>query len=659
MRKSLKAKLILVFVLAITLPLIVLGGLSYKSSVKVIEKGYQSSNLELVKEIEMNVEEFLQVYETAAEIFANSQGTKAVYESVEAKKFMLKGFENYLETDPRITSVYLATNRMHVFDPTWTDVPKGYNPTKTEWYQNAKKSQKSTWTQPYIDERTGDHIITVSTPAYTPSGKLFGVIGINVKMDNLSEKLNVIEVGQSGYPVLIGADHTILTHKDPSLIGVELPVPEIASALDTKEEGIVTYKWKGQNKFSTFKKISKTGWSVLITMDQSEVGALTQPILITTGLLVLFCIILASGLAIFQARGMVKPIMALESTMETVKDGDLTVRSQVESEDEIGQMASNFNIMIDHFSDMLSKSKAVAHSVSISAEELASGSEEVSASADEVARVIDEIAQGAGQQASETEIGVGLMSGLSDKIETLSKDSIIMSKAAESVADANTRGNQVMADLKLRTEENQASTLKISEAVKELELKSSEIGSILETITSIADQTNLLALNASIEAARAGEHGRGFAVVAEEIRKLAEGSNLAADSIKTIIEEIQNESKHTVEIMDVVYKSTEIQGQAVRSADEVFDEISHSAKKISDIIDEVTNFIDGVDKDKNQLLKAIETISAISEESAAATEEVTASVQQQTSAIEEVAKSAELLNTMADELQREISIFRI
>lgn len=88
MKKSLKMKLILVFVLAITIPLVVLGLLSYRSSAKVIEKGYKASNLELVKEIELNVVEFMHGYERAAEIFANSQGTKAVYESVEAKAYV-------------------------------------------------------------------------------------------------------------------------------------------------------------------------------------------------------------------------------------------------------------------------------------------------------------------------------------------------------------------------------------------------------------------------------------------------------------------------------------------------------------------------------------------------------------------------------------------
>ena len=658
MKKSLKTKLILVFVLAITGPLTLLGFLSYKSSVRVVEKNYMASNLELVHKIQLNIQEFMTGYERAVEIFANNQGTKDVYVSVEAKKLMLKGFENYIEKDPRVTAVYLATNRMHVFNPTWT-APKGYNPTENEWYQNAKKADATTWTKPFLNVETGELNVTVSSPVYSSSGKMFGVLGMDIKLNSLSEKLNATSIGQTGYPVLISSDNIILTHKKQDLIGTELTVPELVDALEKKDQGIVTYDWDGKHKFASFTKLKGLNWAVLATMDEAEIALMTRPILLTTGFLFLICILFAGILAIVQSRSIIRPILSLEATMEEVKNGNLTVTAKTNAEDEIGRMAQNFNIMIEHFREILSQSTSVTHSLSNSAENLASHSEEVSAAAEEISKVIEEVAVGASYQVTESEKGVTLMNSLSEKINTLTKDSQTMSVAAENVKDANQHGNKVMTDLKLRTEENQVSTLKISNAVKELEKKSIEIGGILETITSIADQTNLLALNASIEAARAGEHGRGFAVVADEIRKLAEGSNLAADNIKTIINEIQQDSKYTVKIMTSVYESTEIQGQAVISADKVFDDISQATEKISLIIDQVASFIDDVDKDKDALLKSIETVSAISEESAASTEEVTASVQQQTTAIEEVAKSAENLNIVADQLQKEISVFKI
>jgi len=659
MKQSLKIKLLVVFVLVISIPLVVLGTLTYRSTEKVVYKGYEESNLAIVKEVEYGVEKYMNSYKMAIEIFASNESSKNVYTDIAAKKMMMLGFESFLAENPDVLFLYMGTTRGDMFDPSWPDVPDDYDPTSRPWYQVAEETKETTWTAPYVDADTGEMIISLSTPVYNKAKKMIGVVAMDISLDSLSAEMNAIQIGQNGYPILIGPSNEVITHKDPAQIGGVLPIQDIVDALALSNEGLIEYEWNGSDKFATFKKVEELNWSVLVTMDHSEINALTRPILLTTIALMLICLVLGIAVAIFQARGLVKPILALEATMEKVKDGDLTVRSEVETKDEIGQMANNFNIMIDHFAEMLSKSKDVAHQVSISAEDLASSSEEVSASSDEVSRTIDEIAQGASEQASETEQGATLMNGLSEKIQVLTKDSDIMSEAAKSVVEANGRGTEAMNELKVKTNENSEATVRISTAVKELEKKSAEIGGILETITTIADQTNLLALNASIEAARAGEHGRGFAVVAEEIRKLAEGSGNAAENIGSIVAQIQDESKNTVNIMSEVLERSELQESAVESVDAVFEDIHSSTEKITDIIDEVAKFIDGVNTDKEKIVTSIGTISAVSEESAAASEEVTASVQQQTAAIEEVAKAAELLNSMADELQKEISVFKI
>jgi methyl-accepting chemotaxis protein len=659
MKQSVRVKLLITFIIVIAVPLVILGALTYTRSKNVVTQSFEASNTELVGEVENGVENYLNGYKMAVEIFAGNETTKTVYESISSKKIMMLGFETFLKENPEVLFLYMGTERGDMFDPSWLDVPDSYDPTSRPWYVAAKEAQATAWTEPYKDADTGKMIVSVASPVYNKSKKFIGVVTMDISLESLSAKLNEIEIGKTGYPVLMDHNGVVLSHSDPELVGKPLPVQAVLDAVAASPEGIVDYKWDGKDKFAMYKKVETVDWTILIMMERSEAVALTNPILFTTVALVLICLLLGAFVASYQAKSLVKPIVSLESTMEKVKEGDLTVRSDVHTTDEIGLMAENFNTMIDHFADMLSKSKNVAQHVAMSAQDLAASSEEVSASSDEVARTIDEIAQGATDQANETEQGATLISGLADKIQVLTRDSSVMSSAADNVVAANTRGTTAMEDLKVKTSENNASTFRIAEAVQGLEAKSTEIGGILETITAIADQTNLLALNASIEAARAGEHGKGFAVVAEEIRKLAEGSSDSAETIKSIVSEIQAESKNTVVIMDEVKARTEEQGNAVKSVDEVFEEIHHSTQQITDLIGEVAKFIDDVNEDKDKIVASIENISAVSEESAAASEEVTASVQQQSTAIEEVAKAAELLNSMADELQREINIFKI
>jgi len=659
MKQSVKYKLILAFVVAIALPLSILGYLSYKATEELVYEGYEESNLELVKEVEKSVEYYMDGFESSAELFADTETAKTIYESLTSKKFLKAGFKRYVEHHDDVMSAYMGTEKKEMLDPLWTDMPDDYDPTSRDWYQLAKTEEKTVWTQPYVDAETNEVIITVASPVFGKSKRLIGVIGIDVSLSALAGELNQIQIGQSGYPVLVGKDMTILTHKDPSLIGVKVPVVELVEAMSQNDSGIVNYVWKEEEKFATYKRIVGVDWNVLTTMNKSEVHVLTRPIMFTTMILAGICTVLGILFAIFLARRLVQPLINLEETMNIVKDGDLTIRSDVRSNDEVGRMASNFNIMLDHFSDMLSKSKDVAQKVAISAEDLASNSEEVSASSDEVARTVDEIAQGSSDQALETEKGAELIGNLAQKILILTENGQNMSSAAKIVTDANDEGLEVMADLQVKTDENNASTLRIEKAIVELESKSAQIGTILETITSIADQTNLLALNASIEAARAGEHGRGFAVVADEIRKLAEGSSEAAGNIRGIVSDIQQESQNTVEIMSEVKERSEDQNHAVEAVGNVFEQISKSTGQITALIDEVSIFVNEMNQDKENIVASMEEISAVSEQSAAASEEVTASVQQQTSAIEEVAKSAEMLNMMADELQMEINKFKI
>jgi methyl-accepting chemotaxis protein len=659
MRKSIKAKLMVMMVLLVTIPLVVLGGLSYSRSAKVVHTSFKGLNGEIVREVASGIRNYMDTFEIIVDVFARSQTATTVYEYPASKDMLLKEFQTFMDGNEDVMFVYMGTEDKDMFDPSWEDIPEDWDPTIRPWYTLAKEAQGTVWTPPYVDDDSGKPVISVAAPVYNSQDQFIGVVGMDISLESLVSEINNVKIGETGYLILISDQNKVLAHKNLDLLDTEVSVKEIADAISSQDNGTVDYSYNGVDRFAVFHKLEGLNWTALVTLDKGEVDQQTQPILYTTLYLIIACMVVGALAAALQAKSLVKPIMQLEATMEQVTRGDLTVRSEVDAEDEIGAMAKNFNTMIEHFAGMLGKSKHVAQQVFVSAEDLAASSEEVSASSDEVARTVDEIAQGAGEQASETEKGAKLIADLAEKLQVLTEDSRNMSTAAQSVSEANVRGTQVMDDLRVKTTDNNAATVRIADAVKELEKKSFEIGGILATITSIADQTNLLALNASIEAARAGEHGRGFAVVAEEIRKLAEGSSEAADTIKTIVFEIQEESKHTVAVMTEVQSRTQEQGMAVTSVNEVFEEIHMATEKISDIIGEVSKFIDGVNHDKDQIVDLMGNISAVSEEAAAASEEVTASVQQQTSAIEEVARAAEMLNVMADELKKEIDTFRL
>lgn len=116
--------------------------------------------------------------------------------------------------------------------------------------------------------------------------------------------------------------------------------------------------------------------------------------------------------------------------------------------------------------------------------------------------------------------------------------------------------------------------------------RSSEIGTIVETISNIVDQTNLLALNAAIEAARAGDAGRGFAVVAEEVRKLAEQSSNAAQNITDLVKAIQQDTDKAVDSINEGNESVNEGAASATAAGEAFGMIEEQIGKLNKTVED-------------------------------------------------------------------------
>ena len=271
---------------------------------------------------------------------------------------MLAEFQSFVDKHEDVMFVYMGTENKKMFDPSWEDVPSSYDPTTKPWYIQAKDAQGTIWTKPYADSETGSMIVSVATPVYDNSNKFIGVVSIDITCTSLSNEMNSIKIGENGYPVLLDSDLKFITHKNTELIAKDIEIPEISEAYQSSDNGIIEYKVDGNNKFATFKKM-ESGWSVLAIMDNSEISTLTRPIMLTTLVLGLISLIIGFVVAVALARNFIKPIVSLESTMNKVKEGDLTVRADIHSSDEIGRMAGSFKTILSDPSSKTSFCRAV------------------------------------------------------------------------------------------------------------------------------------------------------------------------------------------------------------------------------------------------------------------------------------------------------------
>jgi methyl-accepting chemotaxis protein len=635
---------------------------TYFQSSEIFKDEVATTSFELIDQVEDGLISYFEIFEKSVNLMSINANVKAGSTDASAKEWMYKAFEAYIASYPEVSNIYVAYEKdksMNIYPP--VNLPDGYDPTGRPWFQEAKSTNSFIWTDPYItaDENNKVLIVSAAAPVEDPNGNFVGVLAIDIVLAELAEKMNETKIGDTGYPVLIDKNGITLTHLNTELIGQEIPIPELAEFIKNNDQGDFDYTFKGAKKYAFLDTIEGLGWKILATIEQEEVYENSNKILAFTFTLSFVLLFVTVIVAIIFSNGVNKDIRKVIERVDILKSGDFTHYDVKVGSKDFRKITDSINEMTNDVSGLITNVKDATDKVAETTINVNNNASDARKSADDVSMAIEEIAEGASQQAMDAETSNRVMIGVGNSIGTLASNiTTMINKTAEAIT-SNERGIEVVSELKDSNNQNNESTQLTEDAINKLETKSNDIGSIVETISSIADQTNLLALNASIEAARAGEQGRGFAVVADEIRKLAEESSKAADEIRNIVGDIQSESQNAVSIMgDVKLRST-AQNEAVDKVSETFQTISKSINAVNEVIDEVSQNIQNIEGQTEEISTAVSNIAAVSEEAAASSEEVNASMDQQTTIVSEVSQLSEELKELSENLKVQLSKFKV
>lgn len=375
-------------------------------------------------------------------------------------------------------------------------------------------------------------------------------------------------------------------------------------------------------------------------------------------ILAIISLIVSIIIATVFGRRIAKNIQQTVIEMDKFSEGNLHTHLQFKTKDEFAHLAESFNSMSQKLRLMMKQVGNSSEQVAATSEQLTASSMEVTQATEVVTASIHDIAQGIDQQDTLTSDVRNLSAHILKKMNDISTSIHNVNHATVETKNMASIGRSSVHDVTEQMNEISANTSELNTRVQDLDDNTAAIVKAVNVIKSIATQTNLLAINASIEAARSGEHGKGFAVVAEEVRKLADESNLAAGDIEKVVAQITDSTRVIEEDMVNSNDSVHVGREKVNVARDNFIQIDDAINDVQAQTEIVTTAIRTIHQDVEKLVKEIDYISEVSMKSSRHVQSVAASSEEQNAAMEEVAASSTHLAKMAIDLQESIQSFK-
>lgn len=653
-KPSISKKLIIAFLVVLILPTVALTISAFFTSKTELDKQIMGSAMSQVNAFDTLINENIGNKSDAVTLFSDSLKASNLQEkNRNATIKELQQFGKINEKD--VSAIYAGSEKGLFMQYPVQKMPDGYDPRERPWYQEALKAEngKQVITKPYVAASTGKMVITIAQKTKDGSG----VIGLDMEIDSLLQKLKEIKIGQKGYAFMMEKDQTVLA--DPTQKSGSQVNENLASIIYKNKEGSGSYTLKGTDKKVAYVTNELTGWKIGGTMLVSEVEEAAKPVFNTAIIVFSITLVVAGTLIFFIVRSISKRLSNLARFSKKVSDGDLRDKLQIQSDDEIGQVGKGFNTMIDSLRSLIGAVQTSVENVASSSEELTASAGQTSKATEHITLAIEQFSSGNESQNDKVELS-------SVELEEMNRGLQNMNESAESITASSIKSTDIAGEGGQLVEKTASQMNVIDQSVKKaenvisaLENKSKDITQILGVINGIADQTNLLALNAAIEAARAGESGRGFSVVAEEVRKLAVQSANSAKEIENLIKEIVQDIDVSQEVFTAVNREVQSGLSFTEQTRVSFHNIFEMTKEISNQLQTMNQTVVQLSKGSAHVSEAVREIADVSRESSANIQDIAASAEEQLASMEEISSSSATLSSMAEELRDLISKFKV
>lgn len=550
----------------------------------------------------------------------------------------------FLPTKPTDFTIYSKDDKTHV-----------------EWYYIPIESKKHMWMDPYYNSNLNVYMISYVAPLFI-NGEAVGVTGIDVDFSIFAKQVEQASIYQTGSAFLSSQEGTIIYHKTlatgTSLFDYYPELKEKLSSANVENE-LIKYQYNGSTKYLFTKKLSNgMFFNLTATKAEAQQKSIRLVQLILNG--DIFSILVSIAIGLFISRKLIKPIKKLEEIiLETSRfcfESNNDAKKLGLNKDETGEMARSIETMRENF-------KGIANSIGDAQEHLTDVMDKLTETSYHVAQMSED-------NSATTEELSAAMQETSATMDIINTNVQSIKQSADTIKFNCERGEQTAIEVKNRAIDLHTTTLAGSERTKALyenlvdqskvaiekSAAVKQISHLANVILEISEQTNLLALNASIEAARAGDAGKGFRVVASEIDKLAAQTSQTTESIKKMINEMNDavnslsscitDSTNFLQtnVMDDYISFIKVSIQYKEDAatyEEGMAKISQSIEELTRAILEISDSIDGMNTVINESAVGITDI-------AEKTQETTLEIEKNNAIIDSTNQQIEKLQNIID-----------
>lgn len=608
---SLRKKILLLIGGTITVLLIIASTFFVKHIANLSRENIENEAQSYLQTEQLSMQSYFAMYGKMVSTFVNNPHLINFFENWDTRDQALESAPGYNEVNQDF--VRLSSNDENILSAFFASATTGeyfkenertshyndqpYYAYKRGWWQEAMQVNKLYVGPISVDLTTGVASAVVQQPVYNAQRKLIGMGGVDLQLNKIKDMVENIRFNGQGYGFLLDGNQKVVHfskatgHKlsitDEGANGKEgldaleqqftdtSGFKELNTQMRNNLEGSQMVTFKGEQFYVVYHRLQLDqpyiDWYVGLLIPTSMIEEPVNAAVTATTTAVIIILIIILAMILWATHMISKPITTLTHIMRDIAsgEGDLTQKINIDSQDEVGQLANHMNTFIDKLRAMMLETAAQAEQLSNAAAQLRHVSEQTNSEIQQEKQQVDSVS------AAVTEMATTVLEISRNAQHTNNAAEEVQAITAEG-ASRSTQAQKVMTELALHIGE-------ASKVVAGLEQESNNIGALVDVINSIADQTNLLALNAAIEAARAGEHGRGFAVVADEVRSLASRTQESTDDIRNMISRLQQIAQQASVMMQQGQDQTE---GSVLQTKEVLSSLHNIAQSVTKVQDQ-------------------------------------------------------------------------